>query len=187
MQHVSLTQKGAERLRAKDTDEIHWDKILPGFGLRVSTKGVKTFLVQYRVRQPDGKPVERQQKLGRLNYMTVAQARELARQHKAKAASGIDPVAEKRAARAAEAFTKAAAEAQQKVDEFTFAKLVDRYEAEYVRLNNKASAAYSKMSLLKRWVGELGDRPANAITEDDILRFKADRVLERTVGPAHPD
>jgi hypothetical protein len=79
----SLTQLGAERLRPKDTDEIHWEKSLPGFGLRVSTKGVKTSLVQYRVRQPDdGKPVERQQKLGRLEYLTVADARELARQDK---------------------------------------------------------------------------------------------------------
>src|SRR5215472_4436387 len=40
MPHISLTQLGAERLRAAD---IYWDKNLPGFGLRVSPKGRNTF------------------------------------------------------------------------------------------------------------------------------------------------
>jgi integrase len=184
--HISLTQLDAERLRPTDTDEIYWDKHLPGFGLRVSSKGVKTFLVQYRVRQPDGsKPTERQQKLGWLEYMSVADARELARQHKARAASGIDPVAEKRAAKAAEETAKAAEEAQRKTDEFTLAKLVDRYEAEYVRPNRKPLGAYTKMALLKRWARELGDRPANAITREDVVQFRKDYLEGRSDGRVH--
>jgi hypothetical protein len=44
MPNKSLNQEIAKRLRPKDTDQIYWDNYLPGFGLRVSSKGVKTFL-----------------------------------------------------------------------------------------------------------------------------------------------
>src|SRR5262249_5806841 len=115
---ISLTQLAAERLRAPG---IHWDKNLPGFGLRVSPKGRKTFFVQYRFRQADGSLKERQETLGTLDYLSVAEARNRARASKAKAASGIDPVNEKRAA-------KAAVEVERKTAEFTLAKLVERYQ-----------------------------------------------------------
>src|SRR5437588_11964137 len=101
MPHIALTQLAAERLRATATETLYWDKHLPGFGLRVSPKGKKTFLVQYRFRQPDGALKERQETLGTLAFLTVAEARERARQSKIKASAGVDPVAEKRAAKQA--------------------------------------------------------------------------------------
>jgi hypothetical protein len=47
MPHISLTQLGAEWQWPGDIDQIFWGKNLPGFGPRVSTKGVKTSIVQY--------------------------------------------------------------------------------------------------------------------------------------------
>ena len=66
---------------------IYWDKNMPGFGLRVSPKGRKTFFDQYRFRQADGTLKERQETIGTLGFLTVAEARNLARQLKAKAAT----------------------------------------------------------------------------------------------------
>src|SRR5215469_8159814 len=177
MPHISLTQLGAERLRAAD---IYWDKNLPGFGLRVSPKGRKTFFVQYRFRQADGSLKERQETLGTLDYLTVAEARNRARASKAKAASGVDPVGEKRAA-------KVAAEVERKADEFTLAKLVERYQKEHVLRNQKPSGARQKSILLGQWVRALGNRPANAITEDDVLTFKNDYLKGRDHGRVHAD
>jgi hypothetical protein len=44
MPHISITQLGAERLRAKAAEAVYWDRTSPasGFGLRVSPKGRKT-------------------------------------------------------------------------------------------------------------------------------------------------
>ena len=180
MPHISLTQLGVERLRAAGTEVVYWDKNMPGFGLRVSPKGRKTFLVQYRFRQPHGSLKERQETLGTLNFLTVAEARERARQSKAKASAGIDPVAEKRTA-------KEAAEVARKATEFTLAKLVERYQAEYVNHRNKLSGARVKMGLLRRWVEAFGDRQADAITEEDVLRFKNDLLKGRSNGRATAD
>jgi hypothetical protein len=151
---------------------IYWDKNLPGFGLRVSPKGRKTFFVQYRFRQADGTLKERQETLGTLDHLTVAEARKRARASRPKAADGIDPVGEKRAA-------KAAAAVERKTAEFTLAKLVERYQKEHVLRNQKPSGARQKSFLLGQWVRTLGDRPANAITEEDVLTFKNDYLKGR--------
>jgi hypothetical protein len=44
----SLTQLGVERLGPQPKEVVWWDTNLPGFGVRISPKGVKTFLIQYR-------------------------------------------------------------------------------------------------------------------------------------------
>jgi hypothetical protein len=70
MPHISITQLGAERLRASTTETVYWDKNLPGFGLRVSPKGRKSFICQYRVRGAKGTTwKERQVVLGTLNFL----------------------------------------------------------------------------------------------------------------------
>src|SRR4051794_29936385 len=182
MPHISLTQLGAERLRAVEREVLYWDKNMPGFGLRVSPKGRKTFLVQYRFRQPDGALKERQETLGTLDFLTVVQARDRARQSKAKASSGIDPVAERQAASKAE-------KEERQANEFTFAKLVERYQREYVDLNTKASSAELTERLLKRWTDGpkagmrgLGDRPIREIRKADILNFLNDLLAGKSNG-----
>ena len=78
MPHISITQLGAERLRPQATDQMFWDKTLPGFGLRVSPKGRKSLICQYRVRGPKGTAwKERQVVLGTLAFLTVGEARGL--------------------------------------------------------------------------------------------------------------
>ena len=87
MPHISISQLGAERLRPQATDTMFWDRNLPGFGLRVSPKGRKSFIVQYRVRGTKGTSwKERQVVLGTLAFLTVAEARDRARRYKAQAA-----------------------------------------------------------------------------------------------------
>jgi integrase len=164
MPHISITQLGAERLRPQAADVMYWDKNLPGFGLRVSPKGRKSFICQYRVRGTKGsKWTERQVVLGTLNFLTVAEARDRARRYKAQASEGTDPVEQTKQAQKAE-------EVQRKADAFTFAKLVDRYQNEYLT-NLKPGGVAQKTRLLKRWLPTLGDKPVSEIQESDILAF----------------
>jgi integrase len=171
---ISLTQLGVERLRPQAKEIVYWDRTLPGFGVRVSPKGRKTFLAQYRVRI-NGSLKERQETLGTLAFLTVAQARERARASKAAASAGIDPVAQRRAAETVE-------RADRQAKEFTFAKLVERYMREYAQLNTRPSTAAITNGLLKQWVAVLGDRPVGDITKPDILAFLNTYLAKRTNG-----
>ncbi|MES9933553.1 MAG: integrase family protein [Candidatus Sedimenticola sp. PURPLELP] len=73
------------------------DSVLPGFGLRITPKGTKSYIVEKRI---EGRV--RRQTLGRHGVLTVEQARREAQKVLGKIAMGIDPVAERktRAARA---------------------------------------------------------------------------------------
>jgi integrase len=180
MPHISITQLGAERLRPQAADAMYWDKNLPGFGLRVSTKGRKSFICQYRVRGTKGKKwTERQVVLGTLAFMTVAEARDRARRYKVQASEGIDPVEERKEATRVE-------EAQRTASAVTLSKLVDRYEAEHL-VTRKPSGAAQGRRLLNRWISALGDRPVADIHEADILTFINELLKGRANGRAEAD
>ena len=75
------------------------DSVLPGFGLRVTAKGTKSFIVEKRI---DGRV--RRQTLGRYGVLTVEQARREAQKFLGQVAMGVNPIAE-RQAQAAKAIT----------------------------------------------------------------------------------
>jgi len=79
---------------------IAWDTELPGFGVRVTPAGVRSYVVQYRTRAG----ISRRMTLGRHGVLTAEQARTRARSALASVAAGADPLAERRdrKARAAE-------------------------------------------------------------------------------------
>ena len=45
---VRLTKRTVESIKAGARDVLVWDTDLPGFGLKVTPKGAKTYLYQYR-------------------------------------------------------------------------------------------------------------------------------------------
>ncbi len=79
---IAFTQLAIDKLRAPPAGRVvYWDKMLPGFGLRVSAprpgsrEGRKTWIAMYRA---DGKPV--METIGTLAQIPkVAEAREAAR------------------------------------------------------------------------------------------------------------
>src|SRR5215472_4381093 len=117
MPRLNLTQDKAKTIKPAAKTITYWDTNLAGFGLRVSPKGRKTFIAQYRVR---GGP-EVVETIGTMQVIpSVAEARERARHSMLKAREGINPVTERRRQEAAE---KAAAAAQA----LSFGKLAERY------------------------------------------------------------
>ncbi len=84
----------------------YYDDELKGFGVRVTSGGAKTFFVEKLVK---GKL--RRIKIGRYGELTAQQARKEAQILMGKIASGIDPLAEKRATKAREVTLKEVMEA----------------------------------------------------------------------------
>ena len=89
---MRLTKTVVERLGAPAQGyTLHWDGELKGFGVRVTARGIKTFILQRRVH---GK--ERRITIGRLGPLTAEQARLEATKLLGAIATGRDPVAEPR-------------------------------------------------------------------------------------------
>jgi integrase len=90
-----LTARNISTLPKPDEGQVdYFDEDLPGFGLRVSYGGKRTWIVMYRYNG-----VKRRMKLGNPDSLGLADAREEAREALRKAEKGIDPAAERKAAR----------------------------------------------------------------------------------------
>src|SRR5918994_7431706 len=79
---------------------IVWDEALPGFGLRVNEGGSRMWVVQYRAA---GKT--KRETLGRVDGVSLDDARKRAKETLARVHLGSDPHAEKKEARARASLT----------------------------------------------------------------------------------
>src|SRR5271155_679173 len=184
---IAFTQLAIDKLKPPAAGRVtYWDKVLPGFGLRVSAprpgsrEGRKTWIAMYRA---DGKAV--METIGTLPQMPkVDKAREAARTSILRAKGGANPVAERRAdmaRRAAEAMR--AEEAAREEIEGRFAVVAARFLTEHVE--RKCSPKYAgevrrilEHDVLPRW----GDRAIRGISKHDVnelLDAKASRRERR--------
>jgi integrase len=143
--------------KGKDRGEV-WDSspTAPrGFGVRVSTRGeggapVRSYVVRYRVQG-----VKRQLKLGDVEAVALADARELARKALRRVAGGHDPAQAREDAR----------------DGLTFAALVERYIDHGAEdRSDVTNAGYRRQqkALAKE---RLGKTPARAVTRTQVRDF----------------
>ena len=84
-------------------DAVYWDAALSGFGLKVTPKGRKVFIVMYRTR--NGTARLRKYTIGPYGPTTLASARVAAQKILAARAEGRDPAAERREARCGRCWT----------------------------------------------------------------------------------
>jgi integrase len=167
---TKLTQGGVESLNPPAIGrEEHWDSLLPGFGLRVSHTGRKTWMTMYRV---GGKQVR--ETIGTLATIpNVGVARAKARASMEKAAAGLNPVTERREIAAKElrqAEEAAATSAANQRD--AFENVVDEFMDRFMRHGKRPhSPRYITevrrnfdRHVLPRWRG----RNIRSITRRDI-------------------
>ncbi len=92
MPKARLTAASVERLRPPAKGRIeYWDNLLPGFGLRVSETGAKTWVLMYRVGRR-----QRRLTLGKYPALGLTKAREKARKALDQLDHGTDPAAHRR-------------------------------------------------------------------------------------------
>jgi hypothetical protein len=94
MPRAKLTKSVIDALPIPQSDTVYWDAALPGFGVKVTPKGRKVFIVLYRTGGAGSKL--RKYTIGPYGRVTLHQARIAAQKVFAARLEGRDPAAEKR-------------------------------------------------------------------------------------------
>ena len=94
MPRIRLTKSAIDALSTSKSDVVYWDAGCPGFGLKVTPKGRKVFIVLYRTGGAGSKL--RKYTIGPYGRVTLHQARVAAQKVFAAKLEGRDPAAEKR-------------------------------------------------------------------------------------------
>src|SRR6266403_5375225 len=97
MPRVKLTKSVIDALPTLSKDIVHWDTGCPGFGVKVTPKGRKVFVVLFRTAGAGSKL--RKYTIGPYGRVTLHQARVAAQKVFAAKLDGRDPAAEKREAK----------------------------------------------------------------------------------------
>jgi integrase len=92
-----MTKSAIDALLTPASDVVYWDASLPGFGVKVTPKGRKVFIVLYRTGGAGSKL--RKYTIGPYGRITLHQARVAAQRVFAAKLEGRDPVSEKREAK----------------------------------------------------------------------------------------
>lgn len=153
-----LAATSLRALRPPRTGSVdYFDAMTPGLSLRITANDARTWTLFYR----DKNGRQKRPSLGRLAAVSLAVARELAREAQLKVATGGDPVQEKRLAR----------------EVLTFGDLAKRYLDDYAKPNKrswKEDERQLEAGLLPKWK----NRPALEIASDDLLAVLNAKVRE---------
>jgi integrase len=163
---ITLTQRAVEVLKPPPEGRVeYFDRILPGFGLRVAKGGRKTWFVMYRV---GGKKVR--ETLGTLPRIPkIEDARDLARESLRHVQAGQHPVEERRRAE------RRTSEARRD----TFRSVAEQYIERYAAKNTRPATWKELERQLKRDVyPKWGERPIGDIMRRDVLDL-LDSIADR--------
>src|SRR3954468_15422169 len=97
MPRIKLTKSAIDALPTPSSDVVYWDAAYPGFGVKITPKGRKVFIVLYRAGGAGSKL--RKYTIGPYGRVTLHQARVAAQKAFAARLEGRDPAAEKREAK----------------------------------------------------------------------------------------
>ncbi len=146
-----LSDRIVKAIKPADKSRIVYDNSAPGFGVRTTPKGVKSFIVNYVA---NGR--ERRLTIGRYPIWSVAAARNEAHALRQMVDGGRDPMAERDARRR----------------EPTVGDLCDRYLADHARPNKRPSSVAQDERHIKHHVKPaIGSRKVSSITFSDIDRL----------------
>jgi len=156
-----LTKSMIDELKPGASDTVYWDDSLAGFGLKVTPRGRKVFIVLYRTK--DGFSRLRKYTIGPYGQITPAIARITAQKVLAARLEGKDPAGEKRRLR-------------QKVIRDAIEDVVADYRLRHVNAIRSASETNRILDreVLNRWKG----RSIHEITRQDVLKL-LDEIVDR--------
>ncbi len=160
-----ITKRSVDALRPGDRDKLLWDTDTPGFGLKVTPAGTRTYLVQYRVGGRKGRT--RRVTIGRhgrpwtdtktneTKSLTPEVARKEAKRLLGLVTAGEDPAEDRTRARQA----------------ITVAELCDLYLSEGVTTKKASTVAMDRTRVELHVKPLLGRRRARDIAQGDVERF----------------
>jgi integrase len=168
MPRIKLTKSTIDTLPIPSSDLVYWDFASPGFGVKVTPKGRKVFIVLYRTGGAGSKL--RKYTIGPYGRVTLHQARVAAQRVYGAKLEGRDPAAEKR-----EAKRRAVADLVE--------DLLETFIAQ--RLSQNRSAAETSR-LLRREVGKpWASRSIHTIGKRDVVEVVSAIVQRGAPGAAN--
>jgi integrase len=153
---IKLTKRSIETLVKSGKEQLWWDSELRGFGMKVTTKGTKIFVVQYRMGGRGA--VTRRYTIGNLEPWDVPTARAEAERLLRLVASGKDP-------------QQIEKDRQRDEIDLAFPKYAERFLADYGARHWRPRTFQSRAADLRRWVvPALKTKSLPTITRRDIAR-----------------
>ena len=144
---IRLTDRTIRSLKVPAKGQVeYWDLSRPGFGVRVSEGGTKTFVLTYRVGR-----ASRRLTMGSHPGLSLADARELAKTYRREIAAGNDPAAAKKGQREA----------------LTVKTLCDQFVEHYAKKQQRRWRM-TEAILDRYFVPSWGHRAAKDITRGDV-------------------
>lgn len=174
-----LTKTAVEAASAAERDSYLWDSALPGFGLKVTPRGTRIYLVQYRPRH--GRATRRYT-LGKHGApWTTEQAREAAQKLLARVRLGGDPFAEEQIARRMQIAQAAAqVEEEQRAQAELFPVVVAEFIKRYAAPKNR-SWPEARRILTSVDLAPWENRRISQISRREVMSL-VDRVQARAAG-----
>src|SRR6476660_8613890 len=152
MPRIKLTKSAIDELPSLPSDVVYWDAAYPGFGVKVTPKSRKVFIVLYRTGGAGSKL--RKYTIGPYGRVTLHRARIAAEKVFAAKLEGRDPAAEKR-------------EAKRRVVADRVEDLLETFIAQRLS-QNRSGGEISR--LLRREVGKTwGGRSIHEISKRDVV------------------
>ena len=171
MPRMKLTKRVIDELQPEAIDKFYWDTDITGLGLKVTPKGRKTFLIQYR---PGGRnSPTRKVFIGPYGTVTVHKARKEATQVLGLRAEGRDPALERQQAR-------------QRAASDRFSDVADDFLAKHASQNRTVdeTTRIIQRDVLPRWksrsIHAIGRRDVNNLLDAVVARgsmVMANRLL----------
>jgi integrase len=151
---MKLTQGAIEKLKPpKQGSVVKWDSKVRGFGVRVTSNGVASYILSYRLNGRQSKYT-----IGRVEECTVDEARDEAEELRTEIRDGVDPHARARRERG----------------EMTVKELSEEFMKKHATVNLRPGTVRGYRGMLRDHVlPEIGRLGANAVNERDVLSIKA--------------
>ena len=157
MPSTNLTDRMIASLKAEKDLIEWWDEKTPGFGIRSSPKGKKTWFVMYRFAG-----LRRRLRFGRYPEVSLEDARKRARKALSDVSEGKDPAQQKKA--------EEARARRERLETKTFAQLAHSYIEEYAK-QNKRSWEEDERIINKILKPEFGTLNVKEITRTHVRSF----------------
>jgi integrase len=156
-----MTKSAVDALKAASKDAVYWDGGLPGFGVKVTPRGRKVFVVLYRIGGAGSRL--RKYTIGPYGRVTLQMARAEAQKVLAARLEGRDPATEKR-------------ESKRRMTTDRVDDLIEIFIVQHVSKTRKAAeiARLLRREVVSRW----GNRCIHAIGKRDIVEL-ASEIAQR--------
>jgi integrase len=152
MPRIKLTKSKIDALTIGKSDVVYWDLGLPGFGVKVTPKGRKVFIVLYRTGGAGSRL--RKYTIGSYGRVTLHQARVAAQKVFSAKLEGRDPAGEKR-------------ETKRRIVADRIEDVLETFIAQYVSRNRSAGEI---SRLLRREVGRAwGGKSIHEVSKRDVV------------------